>query len=539
MKRTFWLTALAYLAVYLVSFALLFGAQSVRLNRNDGLIGEDLASAYRNVYLLPLHIQNDGFATNFSGTVYFWLGSYLLPLSVASQGLFKIISMAFFPLILILLMRTVRPATAWPTLLLSALLLATIPPLSWYSIMTAEYALDCVYAFFSLWLAFNFSWHDPPGRLSGRLCLLGLSIIWFANLYPTCLIIALIIPLLLGVRIWTEKPAAAGRHAWGPLQRSLCWLTFVSLTFLGTLWPKWYFGPQVTIFTGGGKPTLDWASLANSWSYMISDLFIKPVSYLANGDILIPAWPYWLTGGPLLLLALAGCWLLWREKNRFAVWLLLIAGSSFGLGLFAGVNPGIRRIFPFVVVMVIAAGFGLEQLSKGRRTRPAYWALVIFLLGSSLFLFWQTYAYVAVSFRPWLQREFTYLPGKNYAGTVETLVGMSQRGPLKLRGCVAGTLPLTPALEKFIQTHEQREVYGSGKYLYDSWRNSLVLEGEMTGAEKYELYRLYPGSAARRSIDRLYAASQGYLFYHRDTALMLRLFCQRRGLPDKNIIFTE
>ena len=98
---------LILIIVCLISFAILYYAHSIRVNKDVALNGEEAGMAYRSVYLLPEHKQAESYATTSSAVVYYWIGSYLLPITVNSQRIFKILGMSFLPLIMILTMREI------------------------------------------------------------------------------------------------------------------------------------------------------------------------------------------------------------------------------------------------------------------------------------------------------------------------------------------------------------------------------------------------------------------------------------------------
>ncbi|MFA5113050.1 MAG: hypothetical protein WC529_02005 [Candidatus Margulisiibacteriota bacterium] len=455
--------ALICLAIYLLSFGLLYYAHSVRVEKDPGLTGEELAIAYRDVYLLPTRSQHNYYATTFSSAVYYWVGSYLLPITVNSQRLFKIAGMAFLPLLIVLLMRTIRPPTSWLAASSAALLFCAMPPVIWFSIMVQDFPTDCVFSFLALLLAFRFSWRDQPLRVAGGLTAIGLLIVWFVHFYGGSFVLALIIPLLLGWKALTGEPADRPRDFFH-------WSLFALLTFVLLWWPKLYFGPAVVMFNGGRHLTLSWPAVAGSFAVICRDLLVASDSYLLRPWLLYACLPglwYQLLFAGLLL---AGLRLLWREKNRYLFWLLALAVGSFLLGGLFGDVPGIRRIFPCLIVCSCWAGYGVEAV--GRLAGGKLWQgiLVALLVGYSLFIFHGTYRFVSLDYRNWLQREFTYLPGKNYEGTIEGLIAESQKRPVKMSQ---------------------------------------------------------------------YPKSPDVICHHHDTYLLLKLFCARRGLSDKGLIWVN
>lgn len=440
--------------IYLSSLLILLSAHSVRVHKDPGLTGEELAIAYRDVYLLPTRAQDNCYATTFSSAIYYWAGSYLLPISVNSQRIFKIIGMAFLPVLIVLIMRTIRPQTTWRSAAAAALVFLVMPAVTWFSIMVQDFPSDCVFSFLALYLALRFSWQDRPVKVAGYLLAIGLLIVWFIHFYGGSFPLAVIIPLLLG---WKALTGPSPER----IERLAGWLVFCLATFALVWWPKLYFGPAVVMFNGGRTLTLNWPAVGHSFSVLFEDIFVASNSYLLGGWMIYPALPGLWYQIVFIALLLAGIFLLWRERNSYLFWLLLIAFFSFIMGGLFGDVPGIRRVFPFLIVAAIWLGFGLEAAGRFGRGKLLQFALILVLVGSAAFTFYGTYRHISLTYQSWLQRDFTYLPGKNYEQTVEALIARSQHEQVILR------------------PHEY----------------------------SYDLY------------------------------LLLKLFCQRRGLADKNLVW--
>lgn len=521
-------TVLIFILIYAVSFSLLFYGHSIKVKKDPGLNGEELAAAYRNVYLLPSHVQSDCYATNFSSTIYYWLGTYLIPITVNSQRIFKIIAMAFLPVLMFLIMHEIRPRTSWESAIMAPLLFMAAPAISWLSMMAIETPTDVVFSFLALLLAIRFSWKRNGISILMNLTLIGILIGWFVNFYGGSLVIALFIPLIIGWKVIAEKEY----DRWG------YWLFFCAAAYLLIWWPKLYSGPGVVMFGGGRVLDLTWNSIWNNLYVLYEDLFIKPKSYLVGGEVFYAVFPWLWYKILFLALVSSGVFALFYEKNKYTFWLLMIAAFNLFLGSLSSTFPGIRRVIPMIAITFIYGGFGIDLLVRMPWGDYFKKGLIIFLAANALYIFSENYKFVSVSYKPWLQRTFTYLPNKNYAETIEALISSARTEPLRLRGQIEIPFPKKPGLDEFIREYSFSEIYNEGKYAYD-WRNYIILRGEMTEIERARLYNVYADGPSRQIIDRLYSDSQGYIFQHRDNVLMIKLFCQRRNLSDRNIVWAE
>ena len=466
---------LIFVLLYAWSFALLFIAHLIKTTKDPGLGGEEIACGFNNAVYFAAREQRDGYAVDFSAHIFYWIGSYLMPFTIHSARLFKIIFVAAVPALLALLMKTVKPDARVFSRVFSALLFSLIPAMSWISIWGFEWILDLFFGLILLILCLRFEWGVPPGRRLAGLGGLALLAVWCVHIYPSSFIVVPVSLLILLARSWTAPRQGS---VW---LRVLTALVTIAAVILAAHWPYLYFKtPYLSFLRGGGQIAWDWESLRLNLQLNYEDFFTRAASYLITGWLPYPAFPWERGGAALIVLMLCGA--LWVRRNPALAWLIILAGCSLVITLAVGANPGIRRAFPLVAVMCVLAGLGIERLIATPRspawariflglillgagvtaliawggTRPyaavvAAVSLVIpWLLGRRIFVvypaaaraaaclylavhasnLWVTYDFVAHNYENWLQREFTYYPGMNYEETMEEMVRRARREEL-------------------------------------------------------------------------------------------------------------
>ncbi len=468
----------AYSVAYLFFLGTLLLAHAVRITKDPAPIGEELASGYRNAVYFDHHLQSDGFATTYSSHLFFWVGSKLLPVTINSARIFKMLLTALLaPIVLALMLRLlpgISPGAAW----FPVLLLPLLPTISWYGIMGFEYIIDLMFSFGALLAALSFNWRPRSLIFWIKLCAFCALIGFTLHLYSASLPVLLV---SVGVMLWRLWITQTGYRHW--LTSALLSLLFVGLLTLSGAWPYFYYRDEyLPILRGGGQLLLTKEALSENLHLNYLDLFTRSSSYLMGGYLDYPCFPFFRGGILILSLMFIGAFSARRSPE--ILWLVLIGGMSLAITLLIGVTPGIRRAMPLLVVVCMLAGLALDWLStrKSPRMRVVLTALCTaigvvscwdfypsvpwwaFLIAGTLFLIlsllpWArhetfgralapclgllflfaplatylgTYAGIADHYESWLQRQFKYLPGMGYAETMEELVRQLQEKQIEL-----------------------------------------------------------------------------------------------------------
>ena len=191
------------------------------------------------------------------------------------------------------------------------------------------------------------------------------------------------------------------------------------------------------MLSGGGKVIIEKTRMIENAEIIFSDLFIQPCSYLIGGEIISPVF-----SGTAILIPLFGvcgmAWMLVRKRYLITASLALIILSSLMLGIISGENTGLRRITPLVVCIFIFAGAGVELiLMISRKTLKKYHFLIYFfltgLICGSVFTYQKNVSHISNNHRTWLQRNFTYIEGKNYTESVDALVRRMEIRKIELK----------------------------------------------------------------------------------------------------------
>lgn len=426
-----------YIHVYLICLSSLLFAHYMKITKDPALHGEELAAAYRNVVYLEQHLQSDYMATNFSGTMFYWLGSHLFPCSTQSQRLFKISVVALLPCLLMALARRIRPETSLGALLFGAVVFILIPSVSWLSITAIECCADVVFSLLMLLLAFTagrdgWKWRDWVCVIA-----IGALMVWVAHFYGASLVVLPVTAMIVLMR------ALIGVE----LRRPDSWWRFFGLSAVGlmvlvvTFWPYLYFGTiKLSMFSGGGKCEWSPSMIMRNLSVVFGDLFVKTDSYMLAGDILPAAFPFLWQGVVLLALATVGVVYTIRTKRAEGLSCVAIIVLSVVLSGVASSYPGIRRIIPAVVMFVVMAVVGFDVLwsKAGHPVRSVFFsrlamtAVAVGIVVMSCRSWIGAYTYVHTHYRTWLQREFVDLAGMDYQQTVETLVARLQKSKITI-----------------------------------------------------------------------------------------------------------
>ncbi len=426
-----------YFHVYLLCLASLLFSHYMKITKDPALHGEELAAAYRNVVYLENHVQSDYMATNFSGTMFYWLGSHLFPCTTQSQRLFKISVVALLPCLLMALARRIRPETSLVALLFGALVFILIPSVSWLSVTAIECCADVVFSVLMLLLAFTVGRDGWKWRDWARVSAIGGMMVWVAHFYGASLVV---LPVTAAVVLTRALNGVE-------LRRPDSWWRFASLAaggilvLVATFWPYLYFGTsKLSMFSGGGKCELSPLMIMRNLSVVSGDLFVKTDSYMLAGDILPAAFPFFWQGAVLLALAGVGVVYVIRTRRAEGLSCVAIILLSVVLSGVASSYPGIRRIIPAVVMFIVMAvvGFDVIWSKAGHAVRAASFirramvVMTVLIVALSCQSWIGAYKYVHTHYRPWLQREFVNLEGMDYQQTAETLVSRLQKGQIAL-----------------------------------------------------------------------------------------------------------
>ncbi len=471
---------LLLIGIYTWSLFILLAAHYIRTAKDPGLIGEELAVAFRDTVCFENRRQHDLYAPYYSASIFYWAGNHLLPLTIHTGRLLKIFTVATLPVLLMLLVRYIQPNISLVSSLFGVGLFTLIAPVSWYSIMSTENVLDCPFGLLVLYLALTTNWRASPPRLILRVTTLLVLTAFSVHIYGSSLILL----LTAAVGCFFSHQESGGGTTPSVSRSFVVAGVFASLGALLSLWPLIvYESSSVSLLTSTASFETDWASLEHNFVATFRDFFHYSGSYMIINYLPFAAFPWRLGGLGVMVLAVVGLTTVRSNRN---VWLLItLIGLSIIVATFAGINPGIRRVVPLVAALTLAAGLGFERLrlagSNNRSLKISnvilagvvLWsvfnlreeyiyanALILFfvlvlsiwfflarhtsryvnlvemsgatLLGLFLAHFIFSYAMIAERYQAWLQRDFTFLPNKNYEQTVETLVTQAQEEELQL-----------------------------------------------------------------------------------------------------------
>jgi tetratricopeptide (TPR) repeat protein len=428
---------MTYAGIYTLSLSALLMVHYAKVSRDPALNGEELAVAFKNVLYFENRIQCDYMATNFSTTLFYWIGSHIFPLTIHSQRLLKIAVVALIPCLLLLLLKRARPNASMISKVFCVLMFILIPSISWLSTMATEFCLDCAFSLFMLWLALGLSQVAWNVKEWCKVVCIGLLVVWVAHLYGSSLpIIPVTVTIVLVRGIQMMK--GAKRHFVPPISMILIGCALGA----AILWPLAYFkGHQVTMFSGGGRMTLSPPEMLQNFSVIMTDMFVQSTSYLVGGDVNVPAFPIWGFGAPVVCLALVGVVAVVRQRNVTGLSLVAIIVLSLVVAGVASINPGIRRVVPAVACFVVLASIGLdwmlEYLKASRNGLHSRMRTILVLMCGLVVILslrgWiGTMSHISRHYNAWLQREFNNLPEKNYEESIECLVQHLQNSKITL-----------------------------------------------------------------------------------------------------------
>lgn len=473
--------------VYLLSLAFLLFAHYMKICADPALGGEELALAFRNVDCLKYRVQPDSYSTTFSSVLFYWIGSYLLPISVQSARTFKILFMSGLPVIMCLILKRIYHDISYRACLFCVILWLTMAPVTWFSIMSTENCLECFFGFLLLYQALSFSWCRPLWLIIIELLALSVLAVWTVHIYGSAIVLIIASYTWLAWQLITEKRIAVEKK----LRLGACFALTCVLTICWMFWPLLFYSTDsLALFAGSRSVTSDWMLMMQSIKYCLSDIFGVPCSYLLGGDINAGALPLFRTGMPALFLLFLG-YDAGKNERKMEVLTITVAGIlSLIVCIMSTDNPGIRRMMPALTVVALLAGLGVDRIlsernghSKNIYARPVvilismmtignllplvsreYWwvsALLVVALGALvlrsietleplqrrmmsllvvlvLFVacvtFFESFLDVRRNFSQWLQRDFECFEGKDYVESVEMLCEQVQRGQIVLAG---------------------------------------------------------------------------------------------------------
>jgi tetratricopeptide (TPR) repeat protein len=462
-----------YTGIYALALGLLFFAHYVRISVDPALNGEELEFAFRNIIYFAECVQPDAYSTTFSSSLFYWIGSHLIPMSIHYGRVWRILFLAGVPVLIAMLVRQLWPGASRFSSVSAALLFMFLAPVTWLSILSVDYCIDCLFGFVLFLLVVRTRWSAPIKSLLWRLLLMAALSTWTIHLYGS---IAVLFPVLVLYIPWRiVRTRNLGREP--RLARLAIAGVAAGLTTGLIFWPRWYYETQPLVMFGGPrKGTFAPESLVHNVAVILNDLFLETRSYMLEADMQMPAFPVAHTGVTVALLAVVGCCACMRARIAPAAALAAVGLLSFGLGVTVYENPGLRRCIPMVIALSVFAGVGTEVVcrqlnSSGSRLSccllvalgmvSAWWAVgeagtktegwpfliiagiawllwgliamfprikpwsartgVAAMVVSAGFCFFTGYAQMRQYFDPWLQLPFTYLPGRNYEETIEEL----------------------------------------------------------------------------------------------------------------------
>jgi hypothetical protein len=467
-----------YVALYVWALALFLTAHWARVAADPGLMGEEIAQSFRNPVYFAHRLQADGYATGFSAHAFFLIGTYVLPLSVSSGRVFKMLFVALLaPLLAGMVLRT-NPRVSPLVAAFPGVLFPLLPSMAFFASLGADFVLDCVFTLALLWLALDFTWNPRAQQgFWNRLVAMGLLTVWSLHFYAGSLsVIATAYAVLLA------RSLVGHRSARDRLKAVALFAFFCAVVAVVACWPYAYFEGPLVVLKGGGSLDLRKEMLLHAVRYNYDDLFVRSSTYLVGEAFAIPVFPWRRGGAMIMVLVLVG--IVSVARHRRGVWILVMGFSNLGVSLLSGEFPGIRRSVPVVLAICLLAALGfqflLDQRAAVARTlispaavaaiiaftsdlwgpvRWEYWALGIGALGPLVLwsragiarhhkailqvlmggmlvapsiTFAEVCLHMRARFKAPLSREFVFLPGKNYEETIEELVARMQEGQISL-----------------------------------------------------------------------------------------------------------
>lgn len=409
---------LLFLGLYAVSLTALLFAHYLKVSADPGLNGEELDCTFRNVAYFGHRVQADEYSAGFSGVLFFWLGSHVVPMGVHYGRLWKIFFMAALPVVAAGLVRE-GGCRGRGGPMLAGLILAFSGPVAWLSIMGTDYCLDAVSSLAMLIVAWRIPWDGRPGLIARRLVALVALAVWTVHSYASSLVVFPVMAGALLYRVYTTPGLTrAARHA-----RSGWLVGAGAATCVLAGWPfLWYASRPLATFMGCEQASLSAGAVPANARTLLGDLFIEPQSYLLSLSVPVAVFPLTVGGVGVLMLAVIGIRGMFRERRAWAVVLCTVGVLSLAMALLAGENGGLRRCIPFAVVMAAFAGVGAERLLSGGMPLLVRRVVLAAILCSAMSSYVGGYLRMHSGFKQWLQKDFRFSPGLDYAQTVEAIV---------------------------------------------------------------------------------------------------------------------
>ena len=471
-----------YTGIYAISLSLLLFAHYMRVTVNPALNGEELEFTFRNIVYFTKRVQPDAYSTTFSSSAFYWIGSHVMPMSIHYGRVWRILFLAGMPVLIAILVRQLWPGASRLSCVSAALLYMFLAPVTWLSILSIDYCIDCAFGFVLFLIVVRTRWSALVRTLLWRLLAMAVLSAWTIHLYGSIFVLFPVLMLYVPWRILRTGNLDPGSR-----------LARLGVVFLAggittglIFWPTLYYVTQpLAMFGGVRKGTIELEGIVHNVSVMLHDLFLETQSYLLEADMQMPAFPIVHTGVAVVLLAGVGCYACMRSRSAPAVALAAVALLSLGLGITVQDNPGLRRCMPMVIALCVFAGVGMDVVCRqwnwtGSRFScclliaigmvSIWWAVgevgsksevwpflmiagvawllwgfiavfpkvktwsartgVTVMLASAGFCFFAGYVQMRQYFDPWLQLPFTYLPGRNYEETIEELAVEMQQNKL-------------------------------------------------------------------------------------------------------------
>ncbi|NMC62882.1 MAG: hypothetical protein GYA55_06895 [SAR324 cluster bacterium] len=471
------LRSLQCIVAYVVFLGLLLFMHHTRIAKDDGLIGEELAVGYRNVVYFEQQRITDGYSTNYSGQIFYYIGSKVLPITINSARILTILATAFLGPLILLFMYRLCPRASLLSAWFPVLLLPMLPAVAWYGSIATENLTDCAFSFAALYSAFDWHWCWRRTSFWVRLFSFIALFAFAVHFYPSSLPVLMCTLMIVLWRTWSQKESIKGAL----FQLGIFALIVAALT----VWPYFYYNEShIPLWQGGGQLLLTKEALWSNLRINYLDLFVQPASYLIGGYVEQPCFAFFRGGIFIVFLLVLGLFSFNRQQESFSI--LFITIASLALTTVAGANPGIRRAMPFVICFCLFAGMGIHFIATRRsiilvRTLSALIVPVILyscrayypdlslrfitiisalsaaaILCVSIFLahqdrsrliapvfgivflvapflnFLDASESVSKHYTAWLQRQFKYMPGKNYEETIGALLQSMQKESIEI-----------------------------------------------------------------------------------------------------------
>lgn len=408
---------LLYMNLYLWSCAVLLTFWAVIVRKDPALWGEEVATSIRNVIFLEQHRQSDGYSTNFSSYVFYWLGSHIIPMSLQSMRLWKIFAVSLTGPIMAAILLRIFPRMKLFFAALPGLLFPLMGPVAFFSTLAVESGLECPFVFFLFYLALGLAWeHQSRSDTGIRLFVCSLLSAFALHIYGDAGSIIIAAWCVVFYRtITSSRDLALNRR-----RTALVGGLFI-VTVVLSAWPLWYFQGEVNLLVGGGHVDLSPFSIWHSLHMNFMDVFVVPCTYEVGGTVPFGAMPWQRIGVVIAILAVTGA--LSARRYTSVAWIILAAAGSLALTAISGPTPGIRRSMPFVISLLLLAAAGFwhvwstlhashwgENCSVCSRVRRLF-ELSLFLVPAALILaslitFGQTLVFVDRHYQAVLARRF-------------------------------------------------------------------------------------------------------------------------------------